>query len=117
MNWYNHKKNERHSVMTPGEHRDILLKPWRNMTIILGAEVRRMVSVVPLFKFSWWNALSFRESTQKNIYATRVVIGQFSLGSSINSGLGVKDFRTFIILVINRDPKMYANRVVIGQFS
>ena len=52
INWYNHKKNERHNFTIPNEHRDILLRPWRIM-IILGARVRRKVSVVFLFKFSW----------------------------------------------------------------
>ena len=45
MNWYKPKKSERHSFTTPSGHRDILLKPWRSMTIILGAEVRSMLSL------------------------------------------------------------------------
>ena len=80
MNWYNHKKNERHSFTIPSELRNILLRPWRSMTIILGAEVWRMVSVVLLIKCSYvqcrGNELLLSPEIRAHVALARVVIGQ-----------------------------------------
>ena len=96
MNWYNHKKNERHSFMIPNEHRDILLKPWRSMTIILGVEVRRMVSVVLLFKFSQfpWMRMQYVLSLIKLIFLIAGgVYGVLSLSWKAQRGLVIFEWR------------------------
>ena len=76
MNWHNHKKNERHSFMIPSEHRDILLRPWRSIIIILGAEVWRMLSVVLSSNAVNLFYKGFTFVVPLNHKGTRVTIGQ-----------------------------------------